>query len=517
MLKKIVFIFWISFFLSPICRAESQLDIRFFIKKFLVQGQVPLSAGKIATIINPYQNKTYNLEQLQTVAKALEKAIRAEGYSFYRVVLPPQTLNGNEIKLQVISFTLNKIEINGTKHFDKANILSSLPALKIGKSPNMAEINNALKMSNKHPFKDITLTFKQNQRTPDTIDANITVKEQRPYQAFLMLNNTGTKRTGDFRMTAALQHGNLWNLDHQLSVSYTTSPDHLTEVKQYGINYSMPLYSLKGWLKAYYAFSDVDNGIIANDFSVTGSGEMYGLQYQQLLPALGAYQHWLEVGIDNHFFMNDIKFLDTPIGNSVRSVPVSILYHGEYPWEYASINYHIQWLANTGLGGHNNQASYQNSRFGAKKNWQLLRYGFNVDANFEQWRLKLNLSGQYSDQTIISGEQFGVGGSRSVRGYSERETSADSGEVLNLELYTPRWYGVNLVGFYDVGHGRQHSVLANEPKDWILSSIGLGVRWQWQQTVFSSIDFAHALDEGIQVNGTHSGTNRIHANLMFRF
>lgn len=517
MLKKIVFIWIVSFHLISLCRAESQPEIRFFIKKFLVQGHTPLSAETIATIINPYQDKSYNLGQLQTVAKALEQAIRAAGYSFYRVVLPPQTLSGDEIKLQVISFALNDIEIKDSNYFDKANILASLPALKIGKSPNMVDINNGLKMSNKHPFKDITLTFKQNEHTPDTINAKITVKEQRPYQAFLMFNNTGTKRTGDFRITAALQYGNLWNLDHQLSVSYTTSPDHFNSVMQYGINYSLPLYSLKGWLKAYYAFSDVDNGIIANDFSVTGSGEMYGLHYQQLLPTIGAYQHWLEVGIDNHFFINDVKFLETPIGNSVRSVPVNILYHGEYPWEYAQINYHIQWLGNTGLGGHNDQASYQNARFGARKNWQLLRYGFNVSANFEQWALKLNLSGQYSGQTIISGEQFGIGGSRSVRGYSERETSADSGEALNVELYTPRWYGVNFVGFYDVGHGHQQSVLANESKDWTLSSIGLGVRWQWKQAVFTSIDFAHALDEGIQVNGTHSGTNRIHANLMFRF
>ncbi|MCK4494446.1 MAG: ShlB/FhaC/HecB family hemolysin secretion/activation protein [Methylococcales bacterium] len=517
MLKKIVFIWMVIFYLSSVCMAEPQSEIRLFIKKFSVQGQVPLSVEKIETIIRPYQNKSYDLGQLQTVAKALEQAIRTEGYAFYRVVLPPQTLKGHEITLKVISFALNKIEIKGTKYFDKTNILASLPALNVGKSPNMLKINNDLKMSNKHPFKEITLTFKQNENTPDTIDAQVILKAQRPYQALLMMNNTGTKRTGDFRMTAALQHSNLWNLDHQLSISYTTSPDHFKEVKQYGINYSLPLYSLKSWLKIYYAFSDVDNGIIANDFSVTGSGEMYGLKYQQLLPALGAYQHWLEVGIDNHFFMNDVKFLDTPIGNSVRSVPVSILYHGEYPWTYAKTNYHLQWLGNTGLGGHNDQESYQNSRFGAHKNWQLFRYGVNVSANFKQWALKLRLSGQYSGQTIISGEQFGIGGSRSVRGYAERETSADSGEILNLELYTPPWHGINLIGFYDVGHGRQHRVLVNEAKDWMLSSLGLGLRWQWKQTVFTSIDFAHTLDEGIQANGTHSGTNRIHANLMFRF
>jgi hemolysin activation/secretion protein len=517
MLKKIALIGILNFCLITFSYAKAPPKISFLIKTFSVEGSVPLSTQKIETLLTPYQNKVYNLEELQQVSHVLEEAIRAEGYSFYRVILPPQTLTDSKITLKVLSFSLNKIEIKGGHYFDRDNILASLPELKIGEPPNITKINDAIKMSNAHPFKDVNVIFKQNETAPNTIDAKITVAEQRPYQAFLSMNNTGTKRTGDFRFTAALQHGNLWNLDHQLNVSYTTSPNHLKAVKQYGFNYRLPVYATKGWLRAYYAFSDVNNGIIANDFSVTGSGEMYGLHYQHYFPQVGRYQHRAELGIDNRFFINDVTFLETPIGNSVRAVPVSFLYHGEYPWEYINLDFHLQWSGNTGLGGHNNQASYQKSRLNADKNWHVLRYGINLSTSFEQWLVNVHFTGQYSGQTLISGEQFGLGGSRSIRGYSERETSADSGSILTLELSTPRWYGASLLGFYEIGQGRQHTILANEAKSWTLSSIGLGLRWQWKNHIFTTVDFAQALDEGITPNGTHSGTNRIHANLVFRY
>ncbi|MDQ7090671.1 MAG: ShlB/FhaC/HecB family hemolysin secretion/activation protein [Methylococcales bacterium] len=518
MLKNLLFTVIINFFLITLCyAAPAPQEINFFVKEFYIQGESPLTIEKINDFLKPYQNQHYTLERLNQVASALEERIRTGGYSFYRIILPPQTLTDEKIQLKIISFVVNRINIKGNKEFSQTNILSSVPPLIQGQSPNTDTLSDALKLSNRHPFKKIKVTFKQSENDSDKIDATITVKEKRPYQAFLIFNNTGTNKTGQFRVTAALQHGNLWGLDHQMSVSYTTSPDHIDTVKQYGVNYSLPLYRLKGILSTYYAFSDVDNGIIANDFSVTGSGEMYGLHYQQFLPRWGLYEHSMGIGIDNRFFINDVKFLETPIGNSIRSVPISLLYKGEYPWKNAKIDFHLQWVGNTGWGGHNRDSHYQESRFNAQHDWHLFRYGANVSTNFKEWLFKVSLTGQYSDEPIISGEQLGIGGRYSVRGYNERETSADSGQVVNLEVYTPHLYGVNLLAFYDYGYGHQQNVVEGEVKNWVLSSVGVGIRWQWKGTVFATLDLAHALDKNVQIEGTQRSTNSAHASLVFRF
>lgn len=495
--------------------AQETKDITFLVEKFTTQGTSPLDQADIDSILQPYQRKEYNLNSLQDVAKTLEKAIRAQGYAFYRVVLPPQSLDDGIVDLKIISFSLGAIEIEGNHYFNRDNILASLPALQLNQSPNTRDMVEYLKVANHHPSKRLKLVFKEGD-VEDTVVAKVEVAEQRPYSIALIANNTGTSGTGEFRLTTALQHSNLWNLDHSVHASYTTSPDHFDEVQQYGGSYSLPIYQLKGWLTAYYAYSDVDTGIVAGDFNVSGSGEMYGIHYLQYLPRIARYEHWLDLGIDNRFFNNDVKFAGTDLGGDVRSTPFSIMYKGEYPWTFARLGFHIQWVQNIDFGGHNTQKDYESSRFGAEQNWDAIRYGSFAEFNIAGtgWLARAQLNAQYSSEPLIVGEQIGLGGSYSVRGYDERETSADSGEIVKIEIFTPRWKGFNLLAFYDYGHGRQQQPLPGETKSWTIDSVGAGVRWQWKKNILMSVDIAHALQESISTN---AGTNRVHASLALRY
>ena len=49
-----------------------------------------------------------------------------------------------------------------------------------------------------------------------------------------------------------------------------------------------------------------------------------------------------------------------------------------------------------------------------------------------QWR---HTGEAYSPDLLISGEQFGLGGAHSIRGFEERELSADKGIQASLEIY----------------------------------------------------------------------------------
>ncbi|MDP2904386.1 MAG: ShlB/FhaC/HecB family hemolysin secretion/activation protein [Methylovulum sp.] len=494
--------------------AATPSEIRFTVKHFSVEGPSPLSQKTIDAYFQPLQQRQYNLKELQEVSKGLESAIRGQGYPFYRVTLPPQTLNSGEVKLQIVSFTLGEISVTGNQYFDKNNIIASLPGLKMSESPNTDTLSGYLKVANKHPSKQLQLTFKQSE-TEDKVDAKINVTEQRPYQASMILNTVGTKTTGNFRMTGAVQHSNLWGMDHILNGSYTTSPDHADSVEQYGVSYSLPVYQLKGWLSSYFAYSNVNNGTVG-DFAVTGSGEMYGLHYQQLLPKLGRYEHWLDAGLDNRYFINDILFKNIPVGANIRSAPVSVLYKGEYPWKNAHIGYSVQWVGNTDFGDHNSQFDYSTSRFAAKQDWNLLRYGSTLSVNLNQWLIQTIFTAQYSGDSLIAGEQIGVGGSYDVRGYQERETSADSGEIVKFEITTPSWQKINLFAFYDYGHGYSNRVLPGNVSDWNLSSTGVGANWQWRDHVQAKIAVANALNDA--PNGTtQAGDARIHASIVLRY
>ncbi|MFY0080544.1 ShlB/FhaC/HecB family hemolysin secretion/activation protein, partial [Acinetobacter baumannii] len=53
------------------------------------------------------------------------------------------------------------------------------------------------------------------------------------------------------------------------------------------------------------------------------------------------------------------------------------------------------------------------------------------------WQVRLASSLQVSPHALPPVEQFGLAGANTVRGFTERAVAADSGAVVNAELYTP--------------------------------------------------------------------------------
>lgn len=519
-LKPLCFALGLSFLPVTMSLAEESAPqkFKFAVAKFSVEGESLesiLSEEEIADYLKPFQEKSYDLKGLQEVGKGLEALIRNEGFAFYRVILPPQSLNTGEVKLKVIAFGVGNISIEGNDWFSKESVLSSLPELQQGISPNTKKLASESKIANKHPIKQIVVTFKQSE-TEDKVDANIRVTElPRPYQFLLGFNNTGSDSSGEYRLTGGMQYGNLWGLDHIVNASYTLPPDHADTIKQYGGTYALPIYALGGWMNLYYASSSSNNGIVASDITITGAGEMMGIHYQQFLPKWEKYEHSLDIGVDSRHFLSSYAIKENKTDLNVRSFPVSISYRAEYPFEYLKSGYFIQWAINTGLGLDNNNARYAGSRSDADSSWHLFRYGTNFATSFDDWSLSASVSGQYSEKPLIAGEQLGIGGSYDVRGYEQRETGADNGQIVKVELTSPAWEKINAFVFYDYGHGSKEKPLAGEIKEWNLSGTGIGAKWSWQEYVNASLTFATALNDSPAT--TKAFNNRILLNVNLRY
>ena len=75
---------------------------------------------------------------------------------------------------------------------------------------------------------------------------------------------------------------------------------------------------------------------------------------------------------------------------------------------------------------------------GAKANYTILRFG----ATYQQalprdFQARVAFNAQETGDALVPGEQFGIGGPDSVRGYLVREVSSDRGYQVQFELYTP--------------------------------------------------------------------------------
>lgn len=373
----------------------------------------------------------------------------------------------------------------------------------------------SLKFANEHPAKHIAVFIRDSEK-PGSIDARIETRDMRPYQFFSSFSNTGNEHTGHTRLSLGFQHSNLFERDHIMTLSYTTSPGHFSDVQQYGGHYRLPIYSKGAGLAMFYTHSEVDQGTVGDFFEVSGRGSFAGVSLDYTFFPLADYSHKIDLGIQDRLFKNDVSFSGIPIGVDVRSRPLSIRY--TVRWEKAKVSggFYLEYARNLGGGGNNDYESYIATRAGANRLWDVFRFGADLDHALPQnFQLRARLAWQKADEPLISGEQFGLGGVNSIRGFEEREVSGDSGQQLNVEIWSPPLgYNMRILGFADIGRRHLDEPIAGQASRESLAGIGLGLRWQWKRNIRLSFDAAYVTNGATT---TSSGDEKLHFNLFFLF
>jgi hemolysin activation/secretion protein len=131
------------------------------------------------------------------------------------------------------------------------------------------------------------------------------------------------------------------------------------------------------------------------------------------------------------------------------------------------------------------------------------------------WQLRGLINGQYTNDQLVPGEQFGLGGVRSVRGFDERATSGDEGYAATVELYTPdlskfaniRAFQTRLLAFYDWGEVADNDPLPGEVHSTKIASFGPGLR------ITDGKYFTFAVDLGIVSTAPADGTLKSNENV----
>ncbi|MFT5113444.1 MAG: hemolysin activation/secretion protein [Parasphingorhabdus sp.] len=504
---------------SPV-RTQASSSVSFDVTGYTITGELPGNIRNVDSLLAPYTGTFNNTEGIQDAADTLEKALHAKGYTFVRIVIPRQPLDDGEIELQVLSLTLDKISISGNQNFGRENIRNSLPSLVHGESPNRNALARNLDVGRVHPSRKEKITFTASD-LPGKVDAQIQVQDQKPSKVFSWLNNTGNDETGRYRLGLGYQNSNLFDRDHNATLTYTTSPTETSKVDQFGVVYQVPLYESGALITVLLSESDVNSGRVAEFFDVAGKGSVKGLQFTRFFARKDGYAQQIELAINDKLFDNDIDFAGEALGIDVRSRPLSLQYKGNLRNNKFESDFNLQLAGNLSSGSHNNRVAYASSRVGASDHWSLIRYGASIRKTIRNWSLSGRFRGQYSNEPLIGGEQFGVGGSNSIRGFREREVSGDKGYLFQLEAWTPKWGKQPARGviFVEKGHSKLIDPLPGEMGSDSIFGIGAGVSWTFKSRLSMRLDIGYAVDgvDSANQGSTRDGDERVHLNLGYQW
>lgn len=489
--------------------ADDALQPRFEIKRFSVSAPAPLAPQYLQQLLQPYVGAQRSFADVERARERLRQALAEAGYGLAQITIPEQEISSGTVVLQVTLPRLSALRVEGNRHYDELNITRSLPALALEQALNSIALSRQLRLANESSAKRTAVELST---AADGLRATVQVQDEKPWRVAGFIDNSGTDDTGKTRLALAWQHDNVANRDQQLTVQFVTAPDQIDDVQVAGANYRMPIAAAGDSVELFGHYASVDAGVVSELFNVSGRGYAVGARYNHAFNLRGSYQSKAFIAIQLRGYDNRVTLAggsEQLIGD-VTVRPISVGYAGSWRPTVAGaatavpmqIDFGAGYTRNWPGGENGRRSDFEAVRAQANRHYDVLHANLSVTfTNASDWQLKLDGEGQYTRHALVPGEQFGLGGARSVRGFEERELANDRGGRASVELRTPDFgarfgsgVAARALAFFDAGKLRRNKHLPGESVRESVSSIGVGMQVNVNRRASFRTDFAHVLD-----------------------
>jgi hemolysin activation/secretion protein len=447
----------------------------FPIYEYEVKGNSLLPALKIEKVMSPFAGEKKTIQDVELARAALEKAYHEAGYLSVLVTIPEQNVDSALVTLQVVEANVDKLTIRGAEYTAPSVIRSKLAELTGDKAPNFNVMQQQLAELNRSNDLKVTPILKQG-AAPGTIDVQLDVEDQSSLHGNVEVNNRHAANTSSTRLITGIRYDNLFQAGHSIGFTMQKSPELVSDLSVYSLNYAMPLNNAGRSLSMYA----VRSKSLALRGDLITDGETLGFRVSSPLKGSDSYSHNTSLGLD---YKNQRAFIATQNKGAPQYVPLVAAYSGTYLGQGQTTVIDAS-LAN-GLRGMftNKELNFNERGNGASANFSVAKLGLTRTDLLMKWAVVSKLDVRASSGILLSPEKMTLGGADSVRGYYEGERVGDHGYRGSLEIQTPsasmgqglsEWRLKGL-GFFEGGAIYEKSQSAPDLKHQ-LSSNGLGLR-----------------------------------------
>jgi hemolysin activation/secretion protein len=196
----------------------------FAVLRYDVVGNTLLRPEVIDRIFTNAVGPAITVEQIRKALGELQLAYRERGYVTVALTLPQQQITNGTIRIDVTEARLVAIKVKGNSYFSSNNVLRDLPSLRTNILLNSQVFQRELDEANLNRDRQIYPSIEPGP-LPGTSALVLNVKDRFPLHARTDVDDYNTPGTPDLRINLSLQYDNLWQLNHQIGVSYGFSPE----------------------------------------------------------------------------------------------------------------------------------------------------------------------------------------------------------------------------------------------------------------------------------------------------
>jgi hemolysin activation/secretion protein len=463
----------------------------------------------------------YTVNQLQEVANGVAAVYRNHGLILAQGVIPAQDVLGGVVSVMILEGALGDVRFEGQKMYSERTLIRPFSPL-LGRPVHKGDIESALLYLTEYPGLTAFGVFQAGKRV-GTTDLLIRTQREDRFAVDTNLDNQASQFSGRYRATVSFTVNDPLGRADRLEVYALDAfdpSDGSAKGLYGGLDYRLPIGGPEHAVDIGYSRNAFDVGRALRALGIEGTTDIAQAAYSRGLSKtrLG------NTSISFSLARKDAEFEQQGVTTAHDVLSVGgVSYHSEHIGvrtrgvTQLTVGYSHGFDGLFGaLESYDDQAGAKASRIDAGGRFDKLvadvqRYQ-RITRNHA---LLLRFSGQYSDDVLVSLEQFSIGGPNTVRAYPSAEFLADRGTFASVEwvmnapgfasraAFGGRTWGqiFQLSLFADYASGRLTQVLPGEPKSVDLSGWGLGFQLNVPNRFFARLDVAAPLGVEKPSNG----------------
>jgi hemolysin activation/secretion protein len=473
-----------------------EAKIQFKLIGVTIKGNTIYSTAELETIFKPSFNKMISVATLRSLVDEVTKKYRSSGYILSRAILPPQTIKGGVVQVQVIEGYVSKVTLEG-KPVPAAKIIERYSQIILNSRPlQIRELEKALLLMNDVPGVSVKAVLTPSPDIPASASLGLVTEQQR-VSGYASYDNYGTRFLGPQEFSVGGTVNSLTLPGASDSVRYLTTPHSEVEYVEY--NHTNTVGANGGKLTLDWNYANTRPQFTLAPFDVVGRSNMF---YADIAyPLLRGRSSNFYIHSTANYESVSSTILSQPFySDLIRSLIIGFDFQSTDSWRGTN---EIKLDAEKGFAIFGAVKHVNQSRPNGVPNYFKLNPLISRIQALP-WQLSLYgaMNGQYSCNTLLATEQYPYGGANWGRGYNPSEIVGDDGVGAKVELRRDsvigkRWLNyVQYYLFYDAGIIWNRDGVNLPPKQ-SATSTGLGARFEFIPQITGNLFYAKPLTHSI--------------------
>jgi len=458
-----------------------------FVKTFHLSGIHSLKEEELHTIIAEEENKEHTLASLEKTASLLTKYYREKGYFVARAYIPKQSMKEGIVEIAVIEGNYGALKLQNSSLVNDSILQGMLDDIKDENVVSTNTLERAMLIINDTPGAKVTRADVKPGTELGTSDFLIQASETKPYNAYIVGDNYGSRYTGEYRTSIGVSANSPFGWGDKIGLNGLLSTK--TDLKNGKFYYNFPLMS--NGLRGEVSAAKTTYSLAEEYDALDALGNATTLEASLIYPLIRTQAETLNLTLsyDNRHMKDEIRSTDTITKKESNALNLGANYTEMSSLFGLPSGTNASLIFTFGNLSFDNADALSIDQSGAKTDGGYSKVVATLEKSLA-FNETYSMTGSLRFQKALGGknldgsEDFSLGGAYGVRAFPDGELSAENGYIAGLEFFyaLPSYENITSKAsiFADSGYAKMENTTgATEPRH--LSDMGLGYQASYKE------------------------------------